>query len=176
MRLCRTMPQQASTPEARTPTALKVENTVLAPMDKIVSKHMKIDMTSIRANENSTTAYDITQTDNLTGVSIDMKGTFTVGQESMTTKSTLGFDLDAFLRAVHGSNNPAMNKFMRAFADASIMKQMGASQEDIDAHHAKHHIVSSKKTDLDFKAWKNTLQTDMVRPYSAVVKIHPSTE
>lgn len=176
MRLCRIMPQQALTPEARTPTALKVENTVLAPLDKIVSKHMKIDMKSIRANENSTTAYDITQTDNLTGVSIDMKGTFTVGQESLTTKSTLGFDLDAFLRAVHGSNNPAMNKFMRAFADASIMAQNGESEEAIEAHHALHHIVSSKKTDADFKAWKTTLQADMVRPYSAVVKIHPSTE
>tara|TARA_B110000858_G_C17634944_1_gene395302 strand:+ start:68 stop:580 length:513 start_codon:yes stop_codon:yes gene_type:complete len=170
------MPQEALTPEARTPTALKVENTVLAPMDKIVSKHIKIDMKSVRANENSTTAYDHTLKDNLTGVSIDMKGTFTVGQESTTMKPTLGFDLDAFLRAVHGSNNPAMNKFMRAFADASIMAQMGASKEDIEAHHALHHIVSSKKTDLDFKAWKKTLQAEMLRPYSAVVKIYPSTE
>ena len=170
------MPQQASTPETRTPTALALEVSVTAPVDKIMAKHMTIDMKAIRANENSRTAYDYTTRDNLTGVSLDMKGTFTVGKESSTMKPTLGFDLDAFLRAVHGSNNPAMNKFMRAFADASIMKQMGASQEDIDAHHVKHQIVSSKKTDLDFKAWKETLQAEMLRPYSAVVKIYPSTE
>ena len=167
------MSQEMKTTEARTPTTLAIEVSVIAPLDKIVSKHMKIDMDAVRANENSTNDYDFTMTDNLTGVETDMVGHYTVGKASTTVKSTLGFNLEAFLLAVHGSNNPAMNKFMRAFADASIMRQNGESDEAIEAHHAEHHIVSSKKTDADFKAWKATLQADMVKPYSAVVKVHP---
>ena len=168
------MAQETITTEARTPTTLAVEVSVIAPLDKIVSKHMKIDMDAVRANEGSKNDYDYTVTDNLTGVETDMVGHYTVGHKSETVKSTLGFNLEAFLLAVHGSNNPAMNKFMRAFADASIMRQAGATDEEIEAFHAEHHIVSSKKTDADFKAWKKTLQGDMVKPYSAVVKINPA--
>lgn len=168
------MSQEMKTTEARSPTTLAVEVSVIAPLDKIVSKHMPIDMAAVRANENSSTDYNYTMIDNLTGVETDMVGHYTVGAQSETVKSTLGFNLEAFLLAVHGSNNPAMNKFMRAFADASIMRQDGATDEEIEAHHAKHHIVSSKKTDADFKAWKASLQGDMVKPYAAVVKVHPA--
>jgi hypothetical protein len=171
------MSYQTETPEARTPTAIVVEETPLfttVPMARLCKAHMPaLDDTAVRMNENSETAYDITTVDNLTGASERMVGTFTVGAESETVKPTLGFNLEAFLLAVHGSNNPAMNKFMRAFADASIMRQMGASDEAIEAFHDENHIVSSKKTDADFKAWKATLQTSMVKPYSAVIKVYP---
>lgn len=168
------MAQETITPEARTPTTLVVEETIVAPLDKIVSKHMKIDMDAVRANEGSSNDYDFTIIDNLTGTESDLVGHYTVGHESETVKSTLGFNLEAFLLAVHGSNNPAMMKFMRAFADASKMRQAGATDEEIEAFHREHHIISSKKTDEDFKRWKKSLQGDMVKTYSAVVKIHPA--
>lgn len=171
------MSQQTETPEARTPAAIVVEETPLfttVPMARLAKAHMPaLDDATVRTNENSRTAYNITAVDNLTGATVDMVGTYTVGAKSSTVKSTLGFNLEAFLLAVHGSNNPAMNKFMRAFADASIMRQDGATDEEVEAFHAKNHIVSSKKTDLDFKKWKESLQSEMVKPYSAVIKVYP---
>ena len=171
------MSQKTATPEARTPAAIVVEETPLfttVPMARLAKAHMPaLDDNAVRMNENSATAYNITAVDNLTGATVDMVGTYTVGAKSETVKSTLGFNLEAFLLAVHGSNNPAMNKFMRAFADASIMRQAGATDEEVEAFHAEHHIVSSKKTDADFKAWKKSLQAGMVKPYAAVIKVHP---
>ena len=168
------MEQVTMTPEARTLTTLVVEETTVVPIGMIVNKHIPTDMKAVRANERSSTDYDFTVTNNLTGQETDMVGHYTVGFESSTLKSTLGFNLEALLRAVHGSNNPAMNKFMRAFAEGAKMRQAGATDEEVEAFHAENQIVSSKKTDADFKKWKETLQGEMVKPYSAVVKVHPA--
>ena len=168
------MAEVTKTQEARTPTTLIVEETILAPMDKIVSKHMDIDMDAIRVNENSSTHYDFTLTDNLTGVKTDMVGIYTVGEKSSTSKPTLGLKMDSLLKAAHIANNPQVNAFLAQVVKAQVMVQDGATSEDIEAFYLENEMSSKTRNEETFKVFKDRFTVNTVRDYAAVVKIKPN--
>ena len=161
-----------NTPEARTETTLVVEATVVAPVGKIVDTHMKTDMAAVRANENSVNDYDFTLRDNISGHETDFRGVWTVGKASETVKPTLGLSLNAVLDAACIANNPQVLAFLRTVNDAQHLKQAGASKEDIAAFYATNGMKGTK-TAADLKKFRDSFKADTVRPYSAVVKVHP---
>ena len=164
------MPTSILTEEATLATELKVETNIVSPLDKIVSKHIDINMKEIRANENSSTEYNYTVIDNITGVEQNMAGHFTVGQESFTTKPTLALSINDIMGGLEAMNSPQANKMLKVMVEAKAMHFDGASDEAIQAHYDANGV---RRSDGVSKGFKATLSRNSVKSYAAIVKIHP---
>lgn len=163
----------SQTNENQTVEVLTTLNPVL-PIENIVSKTfkaMKTDTTQnarVHFGEDSVGDYDLTLTDNKTGASMDMVGTFEIGASSMTRKTTRMPVLEVLLESlsIMGVHADKMQK--------AILEALGGSSREERAAIFKAHGFNLDAQGVErMKTHYETLSSHTWTEKKASVTVHP---